>query len=136
MILTYNQPETWAFLARMLPSLARADGMVTIALERGGEVVAAVAYEGINHAHCWMHMAVERAEAVTRDFVRAAFAYPFLVCGVKMVRGYVEASNEAARSIDERLGFRKDAVLEGAAQDGGDVIVYAMRRSECRFLEV
>lgn len=135
MILTYNRPETWVFLARVMPELARAERMATIALQRDETTVAAVAYEGINAHHCWMHMAVERAEAITRDFVRAAFAYPFLICKVERVRGYVEASNTAARSINERLGFRADVVLEGAAKDGGDVIVYAMRRGECRFLE-
>jgi RimJ/RimL family protein N-acetyltransferase len=135
MVLNYDADAVWAFLRRRMPGLARADDSVVFGLERDGKIVAAVVFEGINRFHLWMHMAVESGAFVGRDFIRCAFVYAFRVCDVQRVRGYVEASNLAARRIDERLGFREDAKLEGAAKDGGDVIVYAMRRSECRFLE-
>jgi RimJ/RimL family protein N-acetyltransferase len=47
----------------------------------------------------------------------------------------VEASNLPARRFDEHLGFQQEAVLQGAASDGGDVILYVMRRENCRYLE-
>lgn len=134
MVLNFDADALWAFLAGRLPDLARAQGMVAIGLERGGRVVAVVVYEGVNAFHCWMHMAVEPGAFVGRDFIRAAFLYAFGVCKVRQVRGYVEASNREACEIDERLGFRRDVILQGAAKDGGDVIVYAMRREECRYL--
>ena len=135
MVLVFDIERVWGFLAMRMPDLARADGMVVFGLERRGAVVAAVVFEGINRYHCWMHMAVAPGQFVGREFIRTAFLYAFRACCVQTVRGYVEASNAAARNIDERLGFRVDALLSGAAKDGGDVIVYAMRRDECRFLE-
>lgn len=134
MDLVYDFPPVWAFVHNRMPGLARADGMRAIGQATGGEVVAGAVFEGINRHHCWLHMAIKPGALVGRNFVAGVFLYAFDLLGCSRVRGYVEASNEASRSICERLGFSIDAKLEGAAQDGGDVIVYAMRRSECRFL--
>ena len=72
---------------------------------------------------------------MTRDFLRAGFAYPFKVCGVSRLSGYVNESNTDARRLNEHLGYIEEARLRGAAPDGGDVILYVMWRENCRFLE-
>jgi RimJ/RimL family protein N-acetyltransferase len=110
-------------------------GMKGLGLERDGELVAGVLYEGFNHHNVWMHVAAEGKHWLNRDFLRYCFYYPFVELGVSRVSGYVEASNLAARRFDEHLGFRQEAVLQGAASDGGDVILYVMRRDDCRYLE-
>jgi RimJ/RimL family protein N-acetyltransferase len=134
--LVYEFDPVWSFARTKLPGLRWCDGMVGIGLTRDDAVVAGVLYEGYNPHNIWAHIAAEPGgQWLTKTFLRAMFAYPFKVCGVQWLRGYVDASNQAARRFDEHLGFREEARLEGAAQDGGDVIVYAMRRSECRFLE-
>jgi RimJ/RimL family protein N-acetyltransferase len=55
--------------------------------------------------------------------------------GVNRVSGYVNASNAAARRLDEHLGFKPEAVLTGAATDGGDVILYVMWRKDCKYVD-
>jgi RimJ/RimL family protein N-acetyltransferase len=40
-----------------------------------------------------------------------------------------------ARRLDEHLGFTHEATLRGAAPDGGDVLLYVMRREDCRFID-
>ena len=98
-------------------------------------LVAGVLFDGLNGANVWMHVAAKPgARWMTRDYLRAAFAYPFKVCGVQRISGYVDASNQQARRFDEHLGFQQEAVLKGAASDGGDVLVYVMWRNQCRFL--
>jgi RimJ/RimL family protein N-acetyltransferase len=110
-------------------------GMKGLGLERDGELVAGVVYEGFNGHNVWMHVAAEPgAKWMTRGYLRYCFYYPFVELGCSRVSGYVEASNEVARRFDEHLGFRQEAVLNGAASDGGDVILYAMRREECRYV--
>jgi NifB/MoaA-like Fe-S oxidoreductase len=39
-----------------------------------------------------------------------------------------------AREFDENLGFQQEAVLKGAASDGGDVILYVMRKEDCKYV--
>ncbi len=125
-LLTFSTPRN---------GVVRCDRQAGIGLEREGELVAAVIYEGINAFNLWMHVAaVEGKRWMTREYLRAAFAYPFLVCGVRRISGYVEASNIRARAFDEHLGFRVESVIEGAAKDGGDVLIYRMLRRECRYV--
>jgi RimJ/RimL family protein N-acetyltransferase len=80
-----------------------------------------------------MHVAAEPgARWLVRDYLRACFAYPFLVCGVERVSGYVNESNTLARRFNQHLGFREEARLHGAAPDGGDVLIFVMWKKECR----
>lgn len=132
--LVFDSQRVFDFVNTLVP-LVMVQGMVGIGLERNGALVAGVLYEGINAHNAWMHVgAVPGARWMTKEYLRACFAYPFTVCGVRAVRGYVDASNLAARRFDEHLGFRQEAVLEGASRDGGDVLIYRMKRSECRYV--
>lgn len=136
-VLTFDFPRVAAFAQARIPSLALQQGMRAIGLERDGQVIAAAIYEGFNGANIWVHLAaVDGRSWLNRDFLRAGFAYPFKVCGVQTLWGWVEARNADARRFDEHVGFKQVACLPGAAGDGGDVLVYAMRRQECRFLEL
>ena len=116
-------------------NLALAQGMRALGLERDGRLVAGVVFEGINGFNAWMHVAAEPgARWMNRAFLRACFAYPFEQLRLRRVSGYVAASNTQARGFDEQLGFVQEATLAGAAADGSDVLIYVMRRENCRFL--
>lgn len=129
----YDLDTVLPFVQRLLPGLARADDMRAIGLRRGGQLVAGVIYEGFNGRNLWMHVAAEPgARWLVRGYLRACFTYPFAVCGVDRVSGYVNESNAAARRFNEHLGFREEARLCGAAPDGGDVIIFVMWRQDCQ----
>ena len=111
--------------------------MRCIGLRKHGQLVAAALYEGFNGRNVWVHLAgIPGRKWMTRDFLHAGFAYPFLVCGVHRLSGYVNASNTDACRLNEHLGYQEEARLKGAAPDGGDVILYVMWRENCRFLEM
>lgn len=127
--------RVFAFASRLMP-LNMVAGMKGLGLERDGELVAGVVYEGYNQHNVWMHVAAVPGRSwLNRNFLRYCFEYPFNELGCSRVSGYVEASNLDARRFDEHLGFKQEAVLKDAASDGGDVILYVMRREDCRFLE-
>lgn len=129
-----NPARVLAFINQHIPLTAVA-GMKGLGLERDGELVAGVAYEGYNGVNIWMHVAGKPGSRwMTRSFLRYCFYYPFVELGVRRVSGYVEACNTAARRFDEALGFRLEATLTGAAADGGDVLLYVMRREDCRYV--
>jgi RimJ/RimL family protein N-acetyltransferase len=135
--LDYDLTRVAAFMRGPLPGLALSEGMRAIGLLRGGRLVAGVIFEGYNGCNVWMHVAAEPgARWLNRVYLRACFTYPFVVCGVERVSGYVDASNAASRRFCARLGFREEARLTGAAPDGGDVVIYAMWRPQCRWLGV
>lgn len=129
-----NPARVLAFVNQYQPLAAMA-GMKGLGLERNGELIAGVVYEGYNKYNVWMHVAAQPgARWMTREYLWYCFHYPFVELGVQRVSGYVEASNHAARRFDEHLGFKEEARLAGAASDGGDVISYVMWRDQCRFL--
>ncbi len=132
--LVFDTPKVFEFVNTHM-HLSMVQGMVGIGLEKSGEMVAGVIYEGYHRHNAWMHVAAKPgARWMTKEYLRTCFAYPFAVLGVSAVRGYVNASNTAARRFDEHLGFKQEALLEGAAPDGGDVVIYRMKRSECRYV--
>jgi RimJ/RimL family protein N-acetyltransferase len=125
--------QVWAYCKQYIP-IPVVSGMKGLGLERDGELIAGVVYEGFNGNNVWMHVATTPGKKWTMEYLRYCFYYPFEELGCKRVSGYVEASNEVARRFDEHLGFQQEAVLRGAATDGGDVILYVMRREDCRYV--
>ena len=129
-----NPARVWAYVHQYVPVPIVA-GMKGLGLERDGELVAGVVYEGYNGVNVWMHVAAAPGRQwMNKEYLRYCFYYPFVEMGCQRVSGSVDASNEDARRFDEHLGFKQEAVLQGAAADGGDVILYVMRREDCRYV--
>lgn len=129
--LVYDTARVVEYTRRHVPfNLSR--GMHGIGLERNGEMAVGIVYENFNGVNCWAHIAATGRG--NRDILRAGFIYPFVQLGLKRISGMVEASNTAARELDEHLGFKQEAVLRGAASDGGDVLLYVMRREDCKYV--
>jgi RimJ/RimL family protein N-acetyltransferase len=127
--------RVYAFVTQHMPMQA-VSGMKGLGLERDGQLIAGVLYEGFTGRNVWMHVAAEPGKKwMTREYLRYCFHYPFNEMGVDRVSGYVAASNADARKLDEHLGFKPEATLRGAAPDGSDVILYVMWRDDCRFLK-
>lgn len=130
-----NPAQVFDFVRAQGLKIQLTAGMKGIGLEKDARLVAGVVYEGFTGHNIFMHVAAEPGgKWLTRGFLSAAFAYPFDQLGVDRVTGWVEASNERARRFDEHLGFTPEAVLKGAATDGGDVIIYTMWRKDCRYV--
>jgi len=130
-----NPARVWAFVRSCSVAVPMVAGMKGIGLEKDGELVAGVLYEGFNGHNCWMHVGAQPGgKWLNREYLRYCFHYPFVEVGLKRVSGAVDASNLEARRFDEHLGFKQEAVLRGAASDGGDLILYVMRREDCRYV--
>lgn len=133
--LVYDNDVVLPFMQALIPGLHVGGDARVIGLERGGRLVAGAAYEGFNGRNMWVHLAgVPGGLWLDRKFLRAGFAYPFLVCGVDRLSGYVNASNKQACRFNEHVGYQQEAVLRGAAPDGGDVLIYVMWKDRCRYV--
>ena len=107
-----------------------------IGIEEHGELVAGVVYERFNGASITMHVAANPgARWATPKFLRVFFAYPFIQLGCNRVNGLVRVDNLVAQRFDEHLGFAREGLIRCGCDDGTDLILYGMLRSECRFLE-
>lgn len=100
------------------------------------EIIAGVMFErytgvtGSVHVH-WA--AKPSTIWLTRTVLYAIATYTYGQMGVGRLFGEVRASDEYVRKVDEKLGFRKVAVLEGYFP-GDDLVLYSMTKAECRWL--
>lgn len=104
---------------------------VAIGYERGGELVGGIVFTGYCQTNIVMACVLEAP--LTRRFLRGIFFYPFLQLKVPRVTALIDASNMKSRRLVEHTGFRQEGRMREAAKDG-DVIIYGMLRSECRWL--
>jgi RimJ/RimL family protein N-acetyltransferase len=105
-----------------------------IVQRRDGEIVAAVLYQDANAHNVFAHIVMKPGARLTRNFLYWIFAYPFLQLKMSRITGWVSSTNAAAIKFDEHLGFKREATLKGAGQNGEDVYLYVMHREGCRYV--
>ena len=133
-VLFDRKDEVMRFVARQTGE-SRYDDCSTIGLEKDGEIVAGVVYQGHNGPNVLMHFALGGSRhLITPAFVSAVFMYPFQVLQCHRVTGLVRADNVSAQLLDEHLGFVREGVMREGAGDREDFIMYGMLERECRFL--
>jgi hypothetical protein len=109
---------------------------VCIGQEIDGNLVAVVGYCSFMPNACQMHIAaVDEVNWMSRDLLWAAFDYPFNVLGVKVILGQICGSNEDALKLNRHLGFKVVAEISDAHMDG-DLVIMAMRKEDCRWLNI
>jgi hypothetical protein len=109
---------------------------VCIGQEIDGNLVAVVGFCGFMPKACQMHIAsVDEVNWMSRDLLWASFDYPFNKLGVSVILGQINADNESALRLNRHLGFKVVAEIADAHMDG-DLVIMAMRREDCRFLDI
>lgn len=102
-----------------------------IGLSRNGKIVAGVIYTDFNGRNVWVHQAVEGM--LTRQYLWTIFDYPFNQLKVERVTGVIPEANKRAQRLTQHLGFELETTLQGA-HPSGDLLVYVIRKKDCRWL--
>ena len=108
---------------------------VGIGWEREGQIVAGVAYNDYNGANINAHISIQQGAIITKEFLWTIFDYPFNRAKVKRLTGLVGSGNKASINLCKRLGFVEETRLKDC-HPTGDMIIYVMRRENCRWLEL
>lgn len=124
-------PEVGEWVAARAGGKYHADSAQAIGLERDGVIIAGVIFERYNGVSLWVHVAIEGR--LTPSYLKAIFHYAFVVCDVEKVIGTVSSGNLKAIKFDENLGFTEEGRIKDAAPEG-DIIIYTMTKSNCRFI--
>lgn len=94
-----------------------------------------VGYNSFIGKTCQMHVVNLAGKSITREFLWAAFHYPFVKCGMETVFGVLNSNNERAVNFDKKLGFKEVHRFPGVHDDGGDIVLLQMNRSDCRWVK-
>ena len=134
-VTTENQKYMGDWLVRMM-NHPLPEETVCIGQEIDGNLVAVVGYCSFMPNACQMHIAaVDEVNWMSRDLLWAAFDYPFNKLGVKVILGQICSNNEDAIRLNRHLGFKVVAEIPDAHMDG-DLVIMAMKKEECRFLNI
>lgn len=126
-------PEVVAWVAKQTNEFGNFGAATGIGWERGGQLVAGVAYNDFNGPNCCTHIVL--SGAMSREFLRVIFDYPFNQLKVSRITGLVGEGNQKSRNLCLKLGFIEEARLTGA-HPTGDLIVFKMGRNECKWLRM
>jgi hypothetical protein len=107
--------------------------VVGIGWEQGGTVVAGVVYDHFTGPCIVASIAVDDPH-MAREFLWAIFDYPFNQLGVGKILANVSADNEASLSMLKRMGFIREAYIEGVFPSGA-MIIMSLVRENCVWLE-
>lgn len=111
---------------------------VAIGVERDGQIIAGVVYngfrgDGLTARTCTMAVAADDPRWCTRGNLRAFFAYPFVSLGCRRVNAIVARKNRRARKLVEGLGFRQEGKIRQLFPDD-DGMMYGMLADECKWV--
>jgi RimJ/RimL family protein N-acetyltransferase len=104
-----------------------------IGIERDGEIVCGVLFENYNGRSVQIHVAVKPGSRMTKEWLRTLFRYAFCELKVNKIIGVVDSTNPAALNFDRHIGFKDEAVIEGAGRYG-DLILLSMTKNNCKYL--
>jgi hypothetical protein len=99
----------------------------------GDRILGMVGYDAWTPNGVSMSVAIDEPVAVRR-LLGPAFSYPFLEAGRGVITAVVRGDNAASRKFCEHVGFRKTHAIRDGWAAGTDLLLYEMRRDECRHL--
>lgn len=103
------------------------------ATDAKGRIRGVVAYDMWTPNACQAHMAADSAIA-WRSLLGPAFSYPFEEAGRRLLLGIIPAHNARSVALVRRFGFREAYRVKDGWGPGDDLLVFEMRREECRWL--
>jgi len=105
----------------------------SIGVERDGEIIGGVIYCDKTATNIFMHVASRKGSNwLSRAFLKLVFGWPFAL-GVKRITALVPESNKHALDFDERLGFKREALLSDIYPEGG-LVVMRMNKADCPYV--
>jgi hypothetical protein len=107
------------------------EGSTCIGLTHNGELVAGVMYDYFNGASVFANIAI--TGRVTRTWLWYICAYPFNQLKCQVVIALVAGDNLKSQRFVTRFGFQPVAIIP-QADPCGSMGIYALYRSQCRFL--
>jgi RimJ/RimL family protein N-acetyltransferase len=105
-----------------------------LGLEKDGELVAGIVIDGyVPNARGSMHCAIDK-RGMNKEFLYACFDYAFNFLNLKVLLNPVSESNKASMRFTEHIGFKEISRIPEAWDGNETLVLYQLRRDECRHI--
>jgi RimJ/RimL family protein N-acetyltransferase len=132
--LTQN-PAYLALAERLLGVKYDRRSVVTLtSKDQNGNILGVVVFSRFTTGNCEITAASTSPRFLSKGFVYAAAAYPFIQLQCKRITAIVAVENTASLNLAQRLGFK----TEGRLRDWfptGDAFILGLLLSECKWLK-
>jgi hypothetical protein len=98
-----------------------------------GKIHAMTGFDGWTGNAVGILIAIE-TPAAFRALIVPTFQYVFNQCGRGLALATVRASNVKSINLCNRIGFRETYRIPDAVAIGEDLVIFEMRRDECKYL--
>ena len=123
-----------AFLSHFALVAPTAD-MKCIGWEEDGDLKMVVGLNAFIGAVCQIHVAMAKGFHFTpRALLTEVFDGAFNRFNVAKLIGIVNSLNVKAMRYDLHLGFKEEHRMVGMHDDGGDLVILSMSRTDCKYL--
>lgn len=129
MLITNAEHVALPWLAERVRGWTPSGQEVAIASVRDNRITAVVAYANYRGGNIEMTCAGE-GNWMTRGNLAGFYAYPFVQLGCRRVTALVHRKNAKSRKLMERLGYTLEGKIREAAEDGRDLMLYGLLKSE------
>ena len=133
MIVTAATPDEFGWIEERTGCILTRNARAIAARDSQG-IRGMVAYDAWTEAGAQAHMAVD-APIVWRSLLRPAFEYPFQQLGKNLLMGVIPAHNRKSVEMVKALGFREAHRIQGGWDAGDDLVLFELRRDECRWIQ-
>lgn len=105
-----------------------------IGRQEGERLLAVAGYDNFTGHSVEMFAAGFTRHWPSRNYLKAAFDYPFNQLQCRRVTGLCDASDPRAIAMHEKVGFKREGLIREGLGDS-DIIVFGMLKSECRWID-
>jgi RimJ/RimL family protein N-acetyltransferase len=126
-------PEHYPWIAERAHLVIGSDFRAIEAVDEAGRILGMVGYDGWCPGSVAMHVALDNRGAARR-LLQPAFGVPFIELKIPIIKGLVLSNNPRAIALDKHLGFKEVARLADWWAPGVDIILFEMRREDCRWI--
>jgi len=130
-----QRPEYFEFVNRILNvKFDPAQSVCFSTISSTGEILGVAVFSRFMPFNCELSVASITPRFLTRGLLDVVFHYAFITAGKRRVTAVIEDGNEAALTMDKRLGVVEEARLKNWYGDK-DGIILRMLREECRWIK-
>ena len=101
-----------------------------------GKLLGGVIFREYTGASITIHLAGFSPHWVSRDLIWVVMHYPFVQLSCVSLFAQVRSLNKRAIGFIENFGFKYEVTIPEVYSDGEDLIVYRLRKENCRWLKL
>jgi RimJ/RimL family protein N-acetyltransferase len=130
-------PEHFAWIETRAHVVISASFRAMEAVDAQGRILAMVGFDGWTPSSVMLHVALEHPAAL-RHILRPALGLVFdpapAGCGLRLINATVLGNNARSLRLVRHLGFRETHRIRDGWDVGVDIVLFEMRRRDCRYV--